>query len=88
MPLTDTEIRKAKAGAKPARSFDGGGLYLQISPTGAKLWRFKYRFDGWERLLAFGTYPRVAPRRSMIFLDDFAMKPVAPCSNSARMQRE
>ena len=60
MPLTDTAIRKAKAGAKPTRIFDGGGLYLQVSPTGAKLWRFKYRFDGKEKLLAFGVYPDVS----------------------------
>ena len=59
MPLTDTQIRKAKAGAKPARFFDAGGLYLQASPTGAKLWRFKYRFGGKEKLLAFGVYPDV-----------------------------
>ena len=59
MPLSDTAIRKAKPGAKPARFFDGGGLYLQVSPAGAKLWRFKYRFDGKEKLLAFGAYPHV-----------------------------
>jgi len=59
MPLSDTAIRKAKPSAKPARFFDGGGLYLQVSPTGAKLWRFKYRFDGKEKLLAFGAYPHV-----------------------------
>lgn len=60
MPLTDTAIRKAKVGAKPARIFDGGGLYLQVSPAGAKLWRFKYRFDRKEKLLAFGSYPDVS----------------------------
>ena len=59
MPLTDTAIRKAKARTKPARLFDGGGLYLQLSPAGGKLWRFKYRYDGKEKLLAFGAYPDV-----------------------------
>ena len=59
MPLSDTAIRKAKPSAKPTRFFDGGGLYLQVSPAGAKLWRFKYRFDGKERLLALGAYPHV-----------------------------
>ncbi len=60
MPLTDTAIRKAKSGAKPARLFDGGGLYLEVRPTGAKLWRLKYRFDGKEKLLALGAYPGMA----------------------------
>ncbi|MEQ6340123.1 MAG: Arm DNA-binding domain-containing protein [Gammaproteobacteria bacterium] len=34
MPLTDTAIRNAKPGCKPVRMFDGGGLYLEISPAG------------------------------------------------------
>lgn len=60
MPLTDTAIRKAKSSAKPARMFDAGGLYLQVSPAGAKLWRLKYRFHGKEKLLALGAYPDVS----------------------------
>jgi integrase len=55
--LTDTTIRKAKAGDKPQRLFDGGGLYLEISPAGGKLWRLKYRFGGKEKRLALGAYP-------------------------------
>jgi integrase len=39
--------------------FDGGGLYVQIEPTGGKLWRYKYRFDGKEKLLTLGKYPDV-----------------------------
>lgn len=57
MPLTDTAIRNAKPADKPVRLFDGGGLYLEISPTGGKLWRMKYRFGGKEKRLAFGVYP-------------------------------
>lgn len=56
MPLTDTAIRKAKSGGKTTRIFDSGGLYLQLSPAGTKLWRFKYRYDGKEKLLALGAY--------------------------------
>ena len=59
MPLTDTAIRNAKKSEKPVRLFDGGGLYLEISPSGGKLWRLKYRFGGKEKRLAFGTYPDV-----------------------------
>ncbi|QEE24708.1 DUF4102 domain-containing protein [Rhodanobacter glycinis] len=55
--LTDTAIRKAKAADKPQRMFDGGGLYLEISPAGGKLWRLKYRVNGKEKRLALGTYP-------------------------------
>ena len=55
--LTDTAIRKAKPADKPTRMFDGGGLYLEVSPAGGKLWRLKYRFNGKERRLALGIYP-------------------------------
>jgi Integrase len=55
--LTDTAIRKAKPADKPQRLFDGGGLYLEISPAGGKLWRWKYRIGGKEKRLAIGTYP-------------------------------
>jgi integrase len=57
MPLSDTSIRSAKPAAKPQRLFDGGGLYLEVSPAGGKLWRLKYRHGGKEKRLALGTYP-------------------------------
>jgi hypothetical protein len=60
MPLTDTAIRATKPSAKPIRVFDGGGLYLEISPAGGKLWRLKYRFGGMEKRLALGKYPEIS----------------------------
>jgi Arm DNA-binding domain len=48
LPLTDTAIRNARPGEKPIRLFDGGGLYLEVSPAGGKWWRLKYRFNGKE----------------------------------------
>jgi integrase len=56
-PLTDLQVSKAKSQAKQATLFDGGGLFLLVSPSGGKLWRFKYRFDGKAKLISFGTYP-------------------------------
>jgi len=60
MPLTDTAIRKAKPQAKATKLFDGGGLYLEVSPSGGKLWRWKYRFEGVEKKLSLGNYPDVS----------------------------
>lgn len=60
VPLTDTALRKAKPAPKVQRLFDGGGLYLEITPAGGKLWRQKYRFAGKEKRLAHGTYPEVS----------------------------
>ncbi|MHB1058082.1 MAG: tyrosine-type recombinase/integrase [Rhodanobacter sp.] len=57
MPLTDTAIRSAKPAAKRQRMTDGGGLYLEVSPAGGKLWRLKYRHGGKEKRLALGAYP-------------------------------
>lgn len=59
MPLTDTTIRNAKPTEKAIRLFDGGGLYLEVAPSGGKLWRLKYRFGGKEKRLALGVYPDV-----------------------------
>lgn len=55
--LTDAAIRAAKPAEKPRRLFDGGGLYLEVSPAGGKLWRWKYRHGGKERRLALGSWP-------------------------------
>jgi integrase len=60
IPLTDMKVQKAKSKDKPVTLFDGGGLFLLITPTGGKLWRFKYRYDSKQKLLAFGTYPEIS----------------------------
>ncbi|MBD5417505.1 MAG: integrase arm-type DNA-binding domain-containing protein [Desulfovibrio sp.] len=60
MPLTDTHIRSLKPEAKPRKYFDGGGLFLYVPPTGSKLWRMSYRFEGKSKLLSFGGYPAVS----------------------------
>jgi len=54
--LTDAKIRAARPTGKPYKLADGEGLYLLVKPTGARLWRFKYRFGGKEKLAAFGSY--------------------------------
>ncbi len=59
-PLTDTAIKKAKPSSKQTTLFDGGGLFLLVTPSGGKLWRFKYRYTGKEKLLSFGSYPEVS----------------------------
>ena len=58
--LTDAKIKTAKHSDKAIRMFDSGGLYLEISPAGGKLWRLKYRFDDKEKRLALGIYPDTA----------------------------
>lgn len=59
MPLTDIVVRNAKPSKKTIRFYDSGGLYLEVSPSGGKWWRIKYRFNGKENRLSLGTYPDV-----------------------------
>lgn len=59
-PLSDTHIRAIKPQAKDIKLFDGDGLHLLITSTGGKLWRFKYRFGGMEKLLSLGKYPQIS----------------------------
>lgn len=58
--LTETAVRKAKPGEQPRKLTDGRGLYLHIAPSGGKLWRYAYRFNGRQKLLALGGYPDVS----------------------------
>jgi integrase len=59
MPLSDTAIRAIKPREKAYKVADEKGLFLLVNPGGSKLWRFKYRIDGKEKVLALGSYPDV-----------------------------
>jgi integrase len=56
MALTELSIRKTNKLGKLA---DGLGLYLQVTPSGGKYWRYAYRFNGKQKTLALGTYPDI-----------------------------
>lgn len=60
MPLTDAACRAAKPTEKLKKLSDMGGLQLWIQPTGSRLWRYAYRFDSKQKLLAIGKYPDVS----------------------------
>lgn len=67
--LTETKVRnakpspgtKAKPDPRPKKYFDGDGrgLYLLVNPNGSKLWRYKFRMHGKERLVSLGRYPDI-----------------------------
>lgn len=59
MALTDIAIRNAKPSGKQQKLFDGGGMFLLVTPAGGKRWVLKYRFAGKEKSLALGIYPAV-----------------------------
>jgi hypothetical protein len=56
-PMSEDTVRDVKPKEKQFVLFDGGGLYLLVTPSDGKLWRFKYRFNNNEKKIAFGAYP-------------------------------
>ncbi len=68
MPLDTEIIEHAQPGinlkgnrtGKSYKLYDSGGLFMLVSPTGGKWWRFKFRYGGKENQLSLGTYPLVS----------------------------
>jgi integrase len=60
MPLTDIKIRSLKPRDKAYKVSDFEGLFVLVKANGSKLWQFKYRLFGKERLLSIGVYPDVS----------------------------
>lgn len=59
MALSDIAIRNAKTKEKPYKLSDSGGLFILITSSGGKLWRYSYRFDGKQKTFSLGSYPDV-----------------------------
>src|SRR6266550_6104850 len=59
MALSDTKIKSLKAKSSPYELADGGGLFIEVLPSAAKVWRYRYRFNGRREKVTLGTYPDV-----------------------------
>ena len=59
MALTVLAIKALKPRVSAYRVADGGGLCIEVSPAGSKLWRYRYRFNGKFQMLALGKWPDV-----------------------------
>ena len=59
MKLTDVQIKRIKPNAKPYKVSDGGGLFLWVTPSGGRIWRWTYRHEGRAKLMTLGKYPDV-----------------------------
>lgn len=82
MALSDTTIRNARPQDKQYKLHDEGGLFLIVRPTGGKLWRLKYRFQGKEQQLSIGIYPALGLKEARARRDE-ARKLLAKGSNPA-----
>lgn len=69
-PLTEVAIKAAKPAAAPFKLSDKNGLYLLVMPPGSKLWRWKYRFLGKEKLMSLGSYPLVTLKQAREWHED------------------
>jgi hypothetical protein len=91
MKLTDIKIRSLKPKSKLYKVTDGHGLYIAITPTGSKYWRYKYRFMGAEKLLALGVYPEVtlsAARAKMAEARKLLIQNIDPSADRKRERAE
>lgn len=70
MPLNALIIKSAKPKDKKYRLSDSGGLYMEVTPSGGKLWRMKYRFLKKEKLLSFGAFPIVTLKEARLYRDE------------------
>lgn len=89
MKLTDTALRALKPVDKVQKLSDGGGLYLHVTPTGSKLWRMAYRFEGKQKLLSFGAYPTLSLRDARKLREEAKeqlVKGIDPARKSARLR--
>lgn len=58
--LTVVQIKALKPAERPFKVSDSDGLYVLVQPSGALLWRFRYRSSGIERKLSLGSFPEVS----------------------------
>ena len=59
MALTENRLRTLKPKDKSYKVADHRGLYIEVTPSGGKLWRFRYRIGNVEKKLAIGPYPEI-----------------------------
>lgn len=60
MALTDTKLQRLPARERPYQYADGGGLYVEVQPSGKKVWRMQYRLGGRDarkERVTLGEYP-------------------------------
>lgn len=71
MALTDTALKALKPREKAFKVADEKGLYVQVTPSGGKLWKLKFRNQaGQEKKLSLGSYPEVSLREARDLRDE------------------
>jgi len=58
--LNKLSDRKVKTETRVGRHADGGGLYLEIKPSGSRAWLFMWKVGGKRTAMGLGAYPAVS----------------------------
>ncbi len=88
MALTDVEIRALKSRDRIYKCTDSHGLYLEVRPSGSKLWRCKYAHLGKDKRIALGRYPEVGLAEARRKRDDTKRKLYEGVDPLAERKRE
>lgn len=69
-PISEEIIDSVLPGLKQIKLYAGDGLIMLVNPIGSKLWRFRYRFQGKEKMISLGSYPETSLERARLLLSD------------------
>lgn len=88
MPLTDLGVKNAKPREGQYKINDGAGLYLHVSPTGRKSWRYRFKISGAESVIVIGEYPDMSLLTARVEAGEMRKKVKAGISPSVERKSE
>lgn len=86
--LTDAKVKTLKPKEKTYRLLDAERLYIEVRPTGTKIWRFKFTLHGKEGSLSFGEYPAVTLQQARKLKDEARAKLAQGINPSLEKKKE
>lgn len=89
--LTNAKIVNTKPSDKPIKLTDSEGLYLDVRPSGARIWRYRYRLSGKEQLFTVGQYPDLSLKDARAERDEAAKlvrRGIHPLADRERIEAE
>ncbi|OOG57880.1 tyrosine-type recombinase/integrase [Rhodanobacter sp. C03] len=91
MALTDTKLQRLQPKERSFQVADGNGLYVEVQPTGKKVWRMQYRIggrDGKKEKITLGEYPAYSLVEARRWRDECRAKIVRGQSPARAKQAE
>jgi hypothetical protein len=88
MALTDTALKALKPKQKAYVVSDDRSLYAEVLPTGAIVWRFRYRLNGKREKLTLGKYPALTLKNARLKRDEAAQLVAMGESPAQKKQRD